>query len=175
MNKLKEYKDKINKLEKERVQIQKENDKIDIEIENLNTKRDKTVLVFIPASLVSMVTLLLIVYNVTHNPNVMGSLAAFTGCSVSGLGIESLRQGLKIGKLLNKKEDNELKLDKNEYDLEYAKQVLESYEKINSISNEDIMVNKDNLVHNNSFVNNIVKSRDKIRSLSYKKANNIRK
>ncbi len=175
MNKLKEYNDRIEKLENERGRLLRDNEKLYYKIEDLKVKRDKVVCIGIPFSLLGMtlVTVLASVWNM--GPNVIGTCATIGGLTVCGLGIDDLRLGLKIGKLSKNRDINEFYLEKNEHDIDHAYDLLESYEKLNSISNEDIITNKNNLVHNNSFVNNVVKSRNKIKSLAYKKVNNIRK
>ena len=175
INKRKEYIDKIDKLECERARMLNENTKLYYDIEDLNAKRDKNVLLGIPFTLVTTGLVTVLLYQITHNPNLVATLVTIGGCSACGLGVEEIRLGFKIGKLYKKKEDNEISLDRNERELAFANQLLQSYERLESVSNEGIIVNKNNLVNNNKFVNNVVNSRNKVRSLAYKKVNNIRK
>ena len=175
MNKRKEYCDRINKLESEEAKLLNKNSDIYFKREELSKKRDKNMLMRMPVTCILMVIGTIGLYNLTNNPNIAGIMASLTGCSICGISIYDLVLGIKISKLDKESNNVSFELKRNENELEYTKELLESYEKQNSVSNERIVTNKANLVYNNNLVNNIVNTKGKVRTLSHKKANNIRK
>ncbi len=92
------------------------------------------------------------------------------GFSIHDLMLKSKMKGLDTVVSINNNEISNI-----DDEIVKTKELLESYEKQNSLSNENIIENKNNLVHNNHLVNNVVNSRNKVKSLAYKKVNTIRK
>ncbi len=174
MNKRDEYNKKINSLEN--IIVEKTNENIDIheEIKNLSTRRDNTMLLGMPFGLTSSILIFCGVNSLTQNPILVASAAILVGVTLVGISVHDLKLGLKISKLNKKMLENGKILTKKEEEKKLALELLEEYEKNESLNNEMLKQNKSNFVNNNHIVNSVTNSRNKIRSLSLQRKNNIR-
>ena len=168
MNKNKEYNDKINKLESEKTKMINENVELVDQVDILSDKRQYTICLGVPFSMAICGLASIGTYLLTKNTVGTSVFAGLLGVSACALSAYDLILGLNVKKL-NKKINNNIEIDKKEDELDYTKQLLDSYDKANSLNNEEIKENKTNFVHNNYFVNKKVDTKGKTRALVHRK------
>ena len=171
MNKIKEYKDKINKLESEKFRLQNENKDLYYEKEKLEKGIDIATIIVLPCLLGLFSIAVGGTSLVNSYPTLIPTLSTIMGFSTIGLTCYTLGAGHRIKNIDKKTEKNLNDLEENESELEFTEQLLEKYDRYNCINNENTVENKDNLVLNNHIVNNVVNTRGKVRSLANKRVN----
>jgi len=141
-------------------------DQVDI----LSDKRQYTICLGVPFSMAICGLASIGTYLLTKNTVGTSVFAGLLGVSACALSAYDLILGLKVKKL-NKKinNNNNIEIDKKEDELDYTKQLLDSYDKANSLNNEEIKENKTNFVHNNYIVNKKVDTKGKTRALVHRK------
>ena len=175
MNERKVYSDRVAELETKKTNMEKTDSLLNLEKDELGSKRDKLVLLGIPATIAICVLLIAVASILKLNPMFYNAIAALTGVSLISLSVKELLIGLKINKIINDIESNTINLEKNELDIVHAKDLLKSFDKYKSLCNEEINNKDNNITHINSFINNITHNKNKTRSLKYNKTNIIKK
>ena len=169
MNKNKEYNDKINKLESEKTKMINENVELVDQVDILSDKRQYTICLGVPFSMAICGLASIGTYLLTKNTVGTSVFAGLLGVSACALSAYDLILGLNVKKLNKKINNNDIEIDKKEDEIDYTKQLLDSYDKANSLNNEEKKENKTNFVHNNYFSNNKVDTKGKTRTLVHRK------
>ena len=175
MNARKVYSDRVAELETKKTNMEKTDSLLNLEKDELDSKRDKIVLLGIPATIAICVLSIAVVSILKLNPMFYNAIAALTGVSLISLSVKELLIGLKINKIINDIESNTINLEKNELDIVHAKDLLKSFDKYKGLCNEEINNKDNNITHINSFINNLTHNKNKTRSLKYNKTNIIKK
>ena len=175
MNERKVYSDRVAELETKKTNMENTDSLLNLEKDELDSKRDKIVLLGIPTTIAICVLSIAGVTIFKLNPIFYNAIAALTGVSLISLSVKELFIGLKINKINNDIESNSINMEKNELDLEHTKELLKSFDRYKSLCNEEINNKDDNIIHINSFIKNITHNKNKTRSLKYNKANIIKK